>query len=123
MGKTEELNELLAGLAESLEKLNEELAGMKERVKVVEDRQDVYQDMLKEGERAEAGWQPIPKEKYPADYANDKKNKWVTVTPLKDGEVRVVAKGVPFMVEFKQGQTMGTYSTFADNARSRGIVP
>lgn len=119
-GKTEELNKLLEGLTESLEKLNEELAGMKERVKVVEDRQDVYQDMLKEDAKAEAEWEPIPKEKYPADYAKD--NKWVTVTPLRDDEVTVIGKGVPFKVEFKKGHTMGTYSSFADNARSRGII-
>ena len=56
-------------------------------------------------------------------YAEDKNNRWVTVTPLKDGEVRVIAKGVPFAVQFRQGHTMGTYSSFADNARSRGIVP
>lgn len=114
-----EQEDIYSKLANMLEKIQADASQRDVRIQVLEDRLDVYAKMLKAKEEIVADWKPIQREKYPETFQKDENCRWVTVTPLKDGDVVVNT----FRVPFKKGVTMGTFSTFADNARARGIIP
>lgn len=124
------LEDTLEAMAEDIENLKGRMGRVEkksdsgvERQDVMEGRLDVFHKMLEEDAKIQRKWKPIPRERYPAPFANDPNNKWVMLTPIQDGEVTVRGKGVVFTVPFKRGITMGTFTAFVQDARNKGIIP
>jgi len=125
MATKAEMEEMLDKAAGTIEKFterqkvyDERLASYEDRLEAMDRRMDIYEEMLQKEVRIDPAWEPMPRERYPAVYERDPKSEWVKVTPLRDGYV-VVNR---VKVEFKQGHSMGTFTTFAEEAARKGIV-